>query len=171
MKEYHKIFGLVLAAAAVGAVAGYGFFYIFREQSVTLIERFKILQTFFGIHEYETGMSMSYILLVVFFGNLVSTFGYFGLGWLKAAIPVGFITGFFLAVFLFTGIIRHGRSIPLDVYILVSVEALYRVLALSLGEYFVKNKHRKRMIIGSVVALICFLFVFGIIYEVYFIFR
>ncbi len=169
-KEYHKILGLVFASTVVGAIIGYGFFYVFSEQAVFLIERFKILQSFFGIYEYEASMSFTYVFMVVFFGNLISTLGYFGLGWLKTAMPVGFITGFFLSVFLFTGVLRHSTAIPIDVYILVSVEAAYRVMALSLGEYLIKNKTRNRLLAGGVVLAISLLFLFGVFFELYSIF-
>jgi len=170
IKEYHKIFGLVLAATVIGAILGYSFFYLFREQSVLIIEKFKILQSFFGINEYEAGMSIGHVFLVVFTGNLLSTFGYFGLGWLRSSLPIGFITGFFLVIFLFTGIIRHSSSIPLDVYILVSIETIYRVMALSLGEYINKNKTKNRVLVSSVAAIICLLFLFGVFYELFSIF-
>jgi hypothetical protein len=164
-KQYHKILGLVFAAAAVGVILGYGFFYFFREQSVFIIEKFKILQSLFGIQEYEEGMRLGYVFLMIFFGNLISTFGYFGLGWLKSSLPIGFITGFLLSIFLFTGIIRHSSSIPVDVYVLVSVEAIYRVMALSLGEYIAKNSVRNRLLVRMISVVICLFFLFGVFYE------
>ncbi len=166
-KEYHKILGVVFAAAVLGAVIGYGFFYLFEQPAAAAMEKFKVLQGFFGIREFEPAMSIVYVSAVIFLGNLFSTFGYFGLGWLKASLPMGFITGFFLSVFLFTGTIRHGIAIPIDVYVLVTVEAIYRVMALSLGEFFQKNKTRNKRLVWGVSITIGILFLFGVLYELF----
>ncbi|MFO7928700.1 MAG: hypothetical protein R6U35_03430 [Candidatus Humimicrobiaceae bacterium] len=170
IKAFYKIFIITTAASIVGGIFGFAFYFFFEETAVLLIEKFKFIQSIFGIETYREGMSFPYIFLVIFLGNLISTIGYFGLGYIRAVMPVAFITGFLITVLLFTGTVRHSRGIPADVIILVSVEAFYRVLALSTGEYANKNKFKNEKGILAAVSFIIILFLFGVFFEVYSIF-
>ncbi len=117
-RKFFSIFIKVLLLFIAGTVLGLIFFYFFKDQSVFIIERFKIVQSFFGIQEYQGGTSFNYVLLTILIGNLLSTLGYFFLGFLRASLPVSFISGFFIIIFLFAGTIRHGIAIPLEVIVL-----------------------------------------------------
>ncbi len=167
IKNFNKIFGITLASTIIGGLFGFIFFFFFKETAVIFIEKFKFVQSIFGIREYEQGMTFSYIFLVIFFGNLISTIGYFGLGYIRAVIPIGFITGFLVLTLLLTGIVRHSQLIPADVIILASVETFYRVLALSIGEYINKNKFKNKIGIIIAISFIIILFLFGVFFEIY----
>ncbi|MDZ7837172.1 MAG: hypothetical protein U5N58_04035 [Actinomycetota bacterium] len=169
-RGYYKILGLTVALLAAGAVVGYLFFYFLKEPSVFIIDKFKVLQGFFGIREYDQDMTLVYTLIIIFFGNLLSTLGYLGLGYLKASLPLAFITGFFIMIFLFSGTIRHAQSIPADVILLVSVETVYRMLMLSYGEYWATYKNRNKPLAYALVSITAVLFLFGIGFEIYSIF-
>lgn len=167
-KSFVKILLITLASTAIGGLLAFLFYYFFKGAAVYFIEKFKFIQSIFGIKQYEQGMSVSYVFVAIFFGNLVSTAGYFGLGYIRASVPMGFITGFLVIALLFTGIIRNAQSIPQDVIILISAETIYRVLALSLGEYIGKNK--KKSLPWVVLIIIIGLFLFGVFFEIYSIF-
>ncbi|MFZ3085772.1 MAG: hypothetical protein WA097_03895, partial [Candidatus Hydromicrobium sp.] len=99
LKQYFSIFIKSLLTLLAGAAVGFVFFYFFKNASVFIIDKFKILQGIFGIREYQEGMSFNYVLAAIFLGNLLSTIGYFTLGFLKASLPVSFITGVFMVIF------------------------------------------------------------------------
>ncbi len=170
IKNYYIILLLSIAYCTAGLLAGYLFFYLFKEASVYLIDRFKLFQNIFGIYEYREGMTFYYVLLVIFFGNLVSTLCYVALGYLRALIPMSAITGFFIIIFLLSGQIRHGMAIPVSVIILSSVETFYRMLAISLGENFGKNRFSKKINNIAIIIAISGLFLFGVFYEITLIF-
>lgn len=155
----------------LGAAAGLAFFYFFKDFSVALIDRYKFIQGIFGIKQYQPGIGFSRVLLTILIGNLISTAAYFLIGWLRTLIPLSILTGFIVTVLLFTGTIRNLQSaIPLEVIILVCVEALYRCLALTVAEHLVKNRFRKKAVFIVSVAVIFFLLVSAALYEVYQIF-
>ena len=52
-RKFFSIFIKVLLLFIAGTVLGLIFFYFFKDQSVFIIERFKIVQSFFGIQEYQ----------------------------------------------------------------------------------------------------------------------
>ena len=171
IKKFFLIFIVSLLLLVSGALAGLIFFYFFKEESVFLINKFKLLQGLFGIHEYREGMSANYVFLVIFFGNLISTGGYFALGYLKALIPVSLISGFFIMVFLLSGIIRHKTSLPMEVIILSSTEMFYRMMALSIGEYIQKNKFKNKATPIVSFVIIFLMFLAAVFYESFLIFR
>ncbi len=170
IKKYFQIFIRVILSLLAGAVIGFIFFYFFKDISVFIIDKFRILQGVFGIYQYQEGMSLGYVFTVIFFGNFLSTLGYFTLGFLKASLPVSFITGVFMIIFLFTGTIRHGTSIPLEVVLLSSMEVFYRVLALTTGEYINKNRFKNKSIPVASIAIIFIVFLSAVFYEMYQIF-
>lgn len=170
LKQYFSIFIKSLFFFLAGAAVGFIFFYFFKNASVLITDKFKMLQGVFGIREYQQGMSFSYVLATIFFGNLLSTLGYFALGFLRVSLPVSFITGIFVFIFLFAGTIRHGTSIPLEVIILFSIEMFYRVMALTTGEYVNRNRFKNRVIPLSSISIIFIMFVSAAIYELYQIF-
>lgn len=170
IKKYFQIFIRVILALLAGAAVGFIFFYFFKDISVFIIDKFRILQGVFGIYQYQEGMSLGYVFTVIFFGNLLSALGYFTLGFLKASLPVSFITGVFMIIFLFTGTIRHGTSIPLEVVLLSLMEVFYRVLALTTGEYINKNRFRNKSIPVASIAIIFIMFLAAVFYEIYQIF-
>ena len=97
--------------------------------------------------------------------------------WLLAAClsliadVVGILGGFFIAVFLFSGIIRHNTAvIPLEVIILSSTEMLYRVMAVSTGEYLSRNRLRSKIVPAVSFSLIFILYLAAALYEVWQIF-
>jgi hypothetical protein len=155
----------------LGAAIGFAFFYFFKDFSVSLIDRYKFIQGIFGIKQYEQGVGFFKILLIILAGNLISTAAYFVLGWLKTLIPVAILTGFIVTVLLFTGTIRNQQYvIPLEVVILVCIEALYRCLALTAGEHLAKNRLRKKAVFIVSVAAVAVLLAGAALYEVYQIF-
>ncbi|MBU2562902.1 MAG: hypothetical protein KJ568_00460 [Actinobacteria bacterium] len=170
LKQYFSIFIKSLLTLLAGAAVGFVFFYFFKNASVFIIDKFKILQGIFGIREYQEGMSFNYVLAAIFLGNLLSTIGYFTLGFLKASLPVSFITGVFMVIFLFTGTIRHGTSIPVEVILLSSIEMFYRVMALATGEYINKNRFKNKAIPLSSIIIIFIMFISAVFYELYQIF-
>ena len=170
LKQYFSIFMKSLLALLAGAALGFIFFYFFKNASVFIIDKFRILQGVFGIREYQEGMSFNYVLAAIFFGNLLSTLGYFALGYLRAALPVSFITGVFMIIFLFSGTIRHGTPIPAEVIMLSSIEMFYRVMALATGEYINKNRFNNKAVPLSSITIIFIMFISAVFYELYQIF-
>lgn len=169
-KKFLMIFLKSLGLLIVGAAIGYGFYYFFGNQSAIIIERFKVLQSFFGISQYSEGMTFDRVALTILLGNFVSTLCYVGLGYGRLSLPVSFISGFYVAVFLFSGIIRHGVAIPLEVIILSSLEMFYRVMAVSTGEYLSKNRLKSKIIPAVSFSIIFILYVTAAFYEVWQIF-
>jgi len=170
LKQYFSIFVKTLFFFLAGAALGFLFFYFFKNASVFIIDKFKILQGFFGIHQYQKGMSFNYVFLAILFGNLLSTLGYFTLGFLKASLPISFITGVFMVIFLFAGTIRHGTPIPVEVIMLSSIEMFYRVMALATGEYINRNRFKNKAIPLSSIIIIFIMFISAVFYELYQIF-
>lgn len=170
LKQYFQIFIKSLLILLAGAALGFIFFYFLKDTSVFIIDKFRILQGVFGIRQYQEGMSFNYVFLAILFGNLLSTLGYFTLGFLKASLPISFITGVFMVIFLFTGTIRHGTSIPMEVILLSSIEIFYRVLALATGEYISRNKLKNKAIPITSIIIIFIMFISAVFYELYQIF-
>ncbi len=170
LKQYFSIFLKCLLILLAGAALGFIFFYFFKDASVFITDKFKILQSVFGIREYQESMSYGYILAAIFLGNLLSTLGYFGLGYLKAALPLSFVTGVFTIIFLLSGTIRHGTSIPGEVIVLFSIEMFYRVMAMTTGEYINRNKFKNKAIPISSMIIIFVMLVSAVFYELYQIF-
>ncbi len=171
IRKFFLIFTVSLLLLISGALLGLIFFYFFKEESVFLINKFKLLQGLFGIHEYREGMPTSYVFLIIFFGNLISTGGYFALGYLKALIPVSLISGFFVIIFLLSGTIRHSMSLPVEVIILSSTEMFYRMMALSTGEYIQKNKFKNKVTPVISFVVIFLIFLTAVFYELFLIFH
>jgi len=165
VKQYFLIFIKNLLILLVGAAVGFIFFYFFKDVSVFIIDKFKILQGVFGIRQYQEGMSFNYVFLAIFLGNLLSTISYFTLGFLRASLPISFITGIFVVIFLFTGIIKHGTSIPMEVILLASIEMFYRVMALATGEYVRRNKFKNKAIPSTSMIIIFIMFLSAVFYE------
>lgn len=166
------IFIKSLGLLVLGAALGYGFYYFFSSQSAELIEKFKILQSFFGIRQYSPGMTVTRVIITILLGNLISVFCYAGLGYARLSLPISFVTGFFISVFLFSGIIRHSTSvIPLEVFLLIAIEMVYRVLAVSTGEYLSKYRRKAGPVPWVVSSCIIFiLYLSAATYEVWQIF-
>ena len=167
IKQYFQIFIKSLLILLAGAALGFIFFYFLKDTSVFIIDKFRILQGVFGIRQYQEGMSFNYVFLAILFGNLLSTLGYFTLGFLKASLPVSFITGVFMVIFLFTGTIRHGTYIPGEVIILSSIEMFYRVIALTTGEYINRNRFKSKTIPVVSIVIIFIMFILAVFYELY----
>jgi len=167
IKQYFQIFIKSLLILLAGAALGFIFFYFLKDTSVFIIDKFRILQGVFGIRQYQEGMSFNYVFLAILFGNLLSTLGYFTLGFLKASLPVSFITGVFMVIFLFTGTIRHGTYIPGEVIILSSIEMFYRVMALTTGEYINRNRFKSKTIPVVSIVIIFIMFILAVFYELY----
>jgi len=169
--DFWLIFFKCIGWLLLGAAAGFAFFYFFKDFSVTLIDRYKFIQGIFGIRQFQPGTGFSKILLTILVGNLISTTSYLVIGWLRTLIPIAILTGFIVAVLLFTGTIRNQQPIiPLEVIILVCVEALYRCLALTAGEHLAKNRLRKKAVFIVSVVVVAFLLAGAALYEVYQIF-
>ena len=164
-RKFFLIFIKVLILFTAGMVLGLIFFYFFKDPSVFIIERFKMIQGFFGIQEYQEGASFNYILLTILIGNIISTIGYFFLGFLRASLPISFISGFFIIIFLFSGTIRHGTAIPLEVIALSSIEMFYRITALSTGEYLGKYRFKNRAIPITSMSLVFIMYLGAVIFE------
>ncbi len=165
-RKFFLIFIKVLLLFIAGAALGLIFFYFFKSPSVFIIERFKIIQSFFGIHEYQEGISFNYVVLTILIGSLMSTLGYFFLGFLRASLPISFVSGFFIIVFLFAGTIRHGTAIPLEVIVLSSIEMLYRIIALSTGEYLGKYRFKNKAIPITSMILVFLMYAGAAFYEI-----
>jgi hypothetical protein len=169
--DFWVIFFKCIGWLLLGAAAGFAFFYFFKDFSVTLIDRYKFIQGIFGIKQYQPGTGFFKVLLTILAGNLISTAAYFAIGWLKALIPASILTGFVVTALLFTGTIRNQQPvIPLEVIILVCVEALYRCLALTAGEHLAKNRLHKKVVFAVSVVAIALLLIGAALYEVYQIF-
>ena len=169
--DFWVIFFKCIGWLILGAAAGFAFFYFFKDFSVSIIERYKFIQGIFGIKQYQPGIGFLKVLLTILAGNLISTAAYFAIGWLKTLIPVAILTGFIVTALLFTGTVRNQQHvIPLEVIILVCVEALYRCLALTAGEHLAKNRLRKKAVFIVSVAAVTILLVGAALYEVYQIF-
>lgn len=167
LKKYFSIFLKNILIFLAGAAAGYLFFYFFKDASVFIMDKFKFIQNIFGIRQYQEGMSFSYVFAAVFFGNLLSTIGFFALGFLRASLPVSFITGIFMILFLFTGTVRHGIPVPMEVFLLTSIEMFYRVVALATGEYINRYRFQNKIIPLVSLAVIFVMFIAGVFYELY----
>jgi len=133
-----------------------------------MIEKFKILQSFFGISQYSEGMTLTRVAVTILAGNMISAFCYAGLGYARLSLPVSFVTGFFISVFLFSGIIRHDTPvIPLEVIILIAIEMIYRILAVSTGEYLNKYRLRSKLVPWSSFSIIFILYLSAALYEIW----
>ncbi len=169
-KKYWMIFLKSLGLFALGVVLGYLFYYFFSSESVFIIERFKVLQSFFGINQYSDGMTINIVILTVLLGNFISILCYIALGYARLSLPVSFISGFFIAVFLFSGIIRNGIPIPLEVAVLSLIEMLYRIVAISTGEYLNRYRFESRTIPITGLSCVFVLYLAAALYEVWQIF-
>ena len=154
----------------LGAAAGYLFFYFFSDFSVSAIDRYKFIQSIFGLRQYEEGMRYLTVILAIIIANTVSTTAYFVLGYFKTLIPLSIITGFFMTILLLAGAAVRQVSIPLEVIILFSIEAFYRCLALVTGEHLYKNKLEKKSVFIVSIAAIVLLLIGAAFYEIYQIF-
>jgi hypothetical protein len=162
------IFLKSLGSLLAGAALGYGFYYFFSSQSAVIIDKFKILQSFFGISQYSEGMTVTRVIVTILLGNLISTLCYIGLGYGRLSLPVSLITGLFISVFLFSGIIRHDtRTIPLEVILLISIEMVYRVLAVSTGEYLSRYGLGSRLVPVVSSSIIFILYLSAALYELW----
>ena len=170
-KRFWIIFLKSIGLFAAGAVLGYLFYFFFKDQSAYIIERFKVLQQFFGINEYSEGMSFFRVFITIFVGNFISTILYFVLGYLRLSLPVSFISGLFISVFLFSGIVRHGISIPAEVIILSSTEMLYRIITISGGEYIHKYRLSNKVVPILSISAVIILYIAASFYEIIQIFR
>ena len=171
-KKFWIIFLKSIGLFAAGAALGYLFYFFFKEQSAYIINRFKVLQQLFGISEYSEGMTFFRVFITIFLGNFISTAGYFALGYLRLSLPVSFISGVFISVFLFSGIIRHDTSsIPLEVIILSSTEMLYRIIILSSGEYIYKYRLSSKAVPILSMSAVIILYIAAAFYEVILIFK
>lgn len=169
--DFWVIFFKCVGWLVLGAAAGFVFFYFFRDFSVTLINRYKFIQGIFGIKQFQEGTGFSKVLLTILAGNLISTASYFLIGWLRALIPVSILTGLIVTVLLFTGTIRNQQPvIPLEVTVLVCLEALYRCIALAAGEHLIKNRQSSKAVFMASVLLVAILLVGAALFEVYQIF-
>jgi hypothetical protein len=158
--NYWVIFGKSILWLALGATAGFLFFYFFKNQGAYFIDKFKFFQSIFGISQYKEGMVYESVLLTILAGNLISTAAYFALGYLRMLVPITIITGFFVILLLMTGTVRHSQSVPLEVILLTSLETFYRMLAITVGEHLQKNKLRKKSVL--VISLIVVIVLLGI---------
>ena len=170
VKKYWIIFLKSLGLFAAGIIPGYLFYFFFSSESAYIIERFKVVQSLFGIDQYSGGMTLTRVILTIFLGNFVSIVCYTALGYARLSLPVSFISGFFIAVFLFSGIIRHGIAIPPEVAALVSIEMFYRILAVSTGEYLIKYRFKSRHIPIIVLSCVFVLYLAAGLYEIWQIF-
>ncbi len=170
LKKYFLIFIKSFLVFLAGAAAGFLFFYFFRDASVFIMDKFSFIQNIFGIRQYQEGMSFNYVFAAIFFGNLLSAIGFFALGYLKASLPVSFVTGIFMMLFLFTGTVRHGIQIPLEVILLSSIEMFYRIVALATGEYINRYRFENKVIPWVSIIVIFVMFASGVFYELYQIF-
>jgi len=167
LKQYFSIFIKNLLIFLGGAAIGFLFFYFFKNPAIFIVDKFKILQGIFGIRQYEEGMSFIYVFAAIFLGNLLSTLGYFTLGYLRVSLPVSFITGTFMILFLFTGSIKRGIPIPGEVVLLSSLEMFYRIIALATGEYINRNKFKNKVIPVTSIIVILIMFISAVFYELY----
>ncbi len=170
IKKYFLVLAKNLIFFLAGAAAGFLFFYFFRDASTFIMEKFSFLQGIFGIRPYQEGMSCGYVFAAIFIGNLLSTLGYFTLGYLGVSLPVSSVSGIFIIMFLFTGTIRHGIAVPGEVVILSSVEMLYRIIALATGEHIKRNKFKNKAIPIISIIIISVMFAAAVFYELYQIF-
>ncbi|MBM3705951.1 MAG: hypothetical protein FJW66_05435 [Actinobacteria bacterium] len=155
----------------LGAAAGYAFYYFFSDFTVAAIDRYKFLQSIFGISQYEQGAKYLNVVLAILVGNAISTAAYFTLGYFRTLIPLAIISGFFMVLLIFAGAARRGISdIPLEVIILFSAEAFYRCLALSAGEHLFFSRAEKKHVLAVSLVVIFLLLTGTAFYEVYQIF-
>lgn len=167
--SYFFAFVLSLLFIAIGVLIGFIFFRYFKEESVLVINKFKILQRFVGIREYKEGMSIVYVFIVILLGNLFSTIGYGVLGYLRALIPVSLVSGFFIVIFLLSGTIRHSMALPVSMVVLSSLEMFYRAMAMALGEYIQERRALRRTlskkVVRSILVIVFLLLLTGVVYE------
>jgi hypothetical protein len=168
--NYWIIFGKCMGWLALGLSVGLLFFYVFKDFSVTAIDRFKFLQGIFGISEYQKGMLFGRVISTILIANLISTAAYFALGYFRLLIPIAIITGFFIMLLLMTGVVRHQQAIPLEVILLMAGETFYRVLALTTGEHLHKNRLRKSWVFFSSIGVVLVFYTVTALYEVFQIF-
>ncbi|MCJ7471296.1 MAG: hypothetical protein MUP02_00600 [Actinobacteria bacterium] len=170
-RKFWIIFLKSIGLFAAGVALGYLFYYFFKEQSAYIIERFKVLQQFFGVNEYSEGMTFFRVFITIFVGNFISTILYFVLGYLRLSMPVSFISGLFISIFLFSGIVRHGISIPTEVIILSSTEMLYRIITISSGGYIHKYRLSNKVVPILSISVVIILYIAASFYEIIQIFK
>ncbi len=170
-KRFWIIFLKSIGLFAAGTALGYLFYFFFKEQSAYIIDRFKILQQFFGINEYSEGMTYFRVFITIFIGNFISTILYFVLGYLRLSMPVSFISGLFISIFLFSGIVRHGIPIPAEVIILSSTEMLYRIITISSGAYIHKYRLSNKVVPILSISIVIILYITASFYEIIQIFK
>ncbi len=168
--RYWAILFKCLGFFLLGLVLGLLFFIFFKDLTVSLIDRYKFLQGFFGMKQYEQGVSYHTVLTSILFGNIVSTLAYFILGYFRTLIPLSVISGFLMVLLLFAGAVKRQAPIPLEVLILFSIESFYRCVALTSGEHLYKNRLvKKHPFIISIIFILLFI-VGAAFYEVFQIF-
>jgi flagellar basal body-associated protein FliL len=168
---YHNRFWVIflkcLGLFFAGAMAGLIFFYFFKDLSVALTERYKFLQSIFGVRQYEPGVRYLSVLGAILLGNIISTTAYFILSYFKTLIPLSVLSGFLMVILLFAGAEVRQTAVPAEVFVLFSVEAFYRCLALTGGEHLYKNRFEKKSVFITTVVVIFVLLLGAAFYEIY----
>ncbi len=168
--RYWVIFFKCIGVFLLGVIFGLIFFIFFKEVAVSLTEKYKFLQGFFGMSQYEQGAKYATVLGAILIGNLVSTVSFFILGYFRTLIPLSLVSGFLMIILLLAGAVKRQTAIPIEVLVLFSAESLYRCIALTSGEHLYQNRLLKKNPFILSIVVIVLLIIGSAFYEIYQIF-
>jgi len=133
--SFLKLFIINFLYSAFGTLLGWLVFLIFPQFLAETVRYYGYLQELIGIKHWEKQTSINSALVTILIGNGLSTLAIFFVGLLSWGKTISFLIGMVMSFILFTGPIRHGNPINLNIVILIILEIIYRILAVSLGSF------------------------------------
>lgn len=141
--SFLKLFIKSFLWSVLGASLGWLIFLIFPQFLAETVRYYGYLQELVGIKHWEKQPSINSAFITIIIGNGLSTLAIFVLGLLSWGKIISFLIGMVMSFILFTGPIRHGNPINLNIVILMILETLYRILAVSLGGFLITKFSNK----------------------------
>lgn len=141
--SFLKLFIKNFSWSVLGVLLGWLIFLIFPQFMAETVKYYGYFQEFIGIKHWEKQPSTNSALFTILIANGLSTLAIFVVGLLSWGKTISFLIGMFMSFILFTGPIRHGNPINFNIVILMIVEILYRILAVSLGGFLMTRFSNK----------------------------
>ena len=135
IRLFLKLLMINFLYSVFGAILGWFGFLIFPQFIAETVKYYGYLQKFIGIKHWENQPSINSALITILVGNGLSTLAIFATGLFSWGKIISFLIGIAMSFILFTGPMRHGNPINLNIIILMIIEMAYRMLAVSLGSF------------------------------------